>query len=489
MLFVPQAMGWLRAMLMAAALAVLTFPGAAQPTPSSIEGLIVKGQWQEAARAIFREARSAYPMENSIATAQAKAGWVGDALETIADWPAVAQPGGWLSLVQEAQSLPPATAAQLMERAQHLAQQHPAFAARVLTQLAQLHADRGQEVQAKIAWDQALRTATEQRSYRQISEVLVYSSTQSPVWMLAQLMDQLPADTAGAAFIYRDLAKVALRHGDKPRALSLIQSGRLAVAGLETEAMRKLALQGLSELAAEAGDTRQAASSQAQALTAMRAGQLDQALTIATGLSRNLYVDHGQDLYQRLVTDALQRQDLASAAYLLEHPVRPVSWRQAGYWRQLAGLQVQAGMTHKAQASYQQARQLLLAHPTLMRTARDIEQMLALAAAMRQHGFEAQGQQTMLDTLALLQRIPERRIDEQVRAATLMAQALWQAGRYGEAGQQAARAYSGAQGYSSRPMEKARLLAGLGSALATFQTAADRRTIPKADPKPLQSTR
>lgn len=67
------------------------------------------------------------------------------------------------------------------------------------------------------------------------------------------------------------------------------------------------------------------------------------ALAIASSLSQNLYVDHGQAAYKRIFDDAMMRGDLNTALYLAEHPVRLAKWTQADVWRQIAELQATRG--------------------------------------------------------------------------------------------------------------------------------------------------
>ena len=103
---------------------------------------------------------------------------------------------------------------------------------------------------------------------------------------------------------------------------------------------------------------------------------------------------------------------------------------------------------------------------------------------MRQNGFEAEGRKVTLDALAMIDLIPERRTDDRVRAATLIAETLWRDGMQSEAKEQALRAYRATSGYSDKNgMEKARLLSGLGQATSTFIAKASDQRVESRDRK------
>ena len=89
----------------------------AESAPSNVESLIIGSNWKEASRAIFLEAKSANRFEWTIPTGQAKAGFLEDALDTIAGMHPNTQPGALLALVVDAPSISPEKKAELVQRA------------------------------------------------------------------------------------------------------------------------------------------------------------------------------------------------------------------------------------------------------------------------------------------------------------------------------------------------------------------------------------
>lgn len=89
--------------------------------PNNVESLINRNKWKEASRAIFLEARSVDKFEWSIPAGQARAGFLEDALDTIADVAPNSQPGALLALVADVPSIPPEKKAELVKAALDMA--------------------------------------------------------------------------------------------------------------------------------------------------------------------------------------------------------------------------------------------------------------------------------------------------------------------------------------------------------------------------------
>ncbi|QBE67611.1 hypothetical protein EWM63_31320 [Pseudoduganella lutea] len=470
----------------------MAFQCAAEQAPSDVEALMSNNRWKEASRAIFLEAKSANKFEWSIPAGQANAGFLDDALDTIAGMHPNTQSSALLALVADVPSIPPKRSVELVQRALALARTMSGKSANYiksgeLAKVALFYSRQRAEPDAKTIFEEALKAAEkgadedDSGGYRQISEALVRDPKGSRDWMVVLVAKHLQRQgkNANSAFAYRDLAEVAIRHTNRQMASELIESGISAAKNISRESMRKSALEGLANVAVEAGYTKglPKTSPYTQAIQEARAGNPQRALAIASALSENLYVDHGQELHRRVFDDAVKREDLKTALYLGEHPIRPVSWIQANAWRQIAELQVKKGTKQDAAGSYLRASQTISGSPEAVRYLEEVETTLILGGSMRQNGFEAQGRKTTLGAIAMIDLIPGRRTDDRARAATLLAEALWRYGMYSEAKQQALRAYREASGYSDKNgMEKARLLSGLGQAASTFITkASDQR--------------
>lgn len=490
----------LRSTLVGVWAVVTAFHCAAEPAPSNVESLISGNRWKEASRAIFVEAKSANKFEWSILAGQAKAGFFDDALDTIAGMHPNMQPGALLALVADVPSIPPKHAVKLVQRALDLARAMSGKSANYLksgelAKVALFYSGYGAESDARSIFQEALRAAesgaTEEGSggYRRISEALVRDPKGSQDWMLVLVAKHLQRQgkTANSAFTYRDLAQVAVRHAKNQLASELVESGISAAKPISQDSMRKLALEGLADVAVEAGYTKglPEKSPYTQAIQEARSGDPQRALAIASGLSRNLYVDRGQEAHKRIFDDAVKREDLNTALYFVEHPVRPVSWKQANAWRQIAELQAKKGAKQEAAGSYLRAAQAISDSQESIRYFEEVKATAALGASMRENGFETEGRKATLDALAMIALIPERRTDGRVRAATLIAESLWRYGMHSEAKQQVLRAYRAASGYSDKNgMEKARLLSGLGQATSTFiAKASDQRVESKGRKK------
>lgn len=457
---------------------------AAEQAPSNVESLISGNQWKEASRAIFLEARSANRFELSIPVGQAKAGFIDDALDTIGGMHPNMQPSALLALVADVPSIPPKLSVELVQRALDSARKMSGKSANYLksgelAQVALFYSGNGAESDAKTIFEEALRAAekgaTEEGSggYRQISEALVRDLKNSQEWMVALVANHLQRQgrTSNSAFAYIDLAEVSARYPKSQLASELIESGISAAKAIKQESTRKYAFEKLANVALKVGYTKGLPESfpYIQAIQEARSGNPKRALAIASGLSQNLYVDHGQAVYMRIFDDAVMRGDLNTALYFAEHPIRPVSWTQANVWRQIAELQATRGAKQDAAASYLRASKAIFESREAVRYLEEVKGMLSLGASMRQNGFESEGRKASLDALAMIGLIPERRTNDRVSATTLMAETLWRYGMHSDARQLTLRAYRLASGYSEKKgMEKARLLSGLGQATSTY---------------------
>lgn len=242
---------------------------AAEQAPSNVEALISSNRWKEASRAIFLEAKSANKFEWSTPAGQAKAGFLDDALDTIAGMHPNMQPGALLALVADVPSIPPKQAVELVQRALVLARARSGKSANnpksgELARAALFYSGYGAESDALSIFEEALKAAesgaTEEGSdgYRQISEALANNPKGSQDWMVVLVAKclQRQGKTDNSAFAYRDLAQVAARHAKYQIASELIESGTSAAKAIGQDSTRKLALEGLTKVAVEAGYTK-----------------------------------------------------------------------------------------------------------------------------------------------------------------------------------------------------------------------------------------
>lgn len=469
---------------------------AAEQAPSNVEALISGNRWKEASRAIFLEAKSANKLEWSIPVGQAKAGFLADALDTIAGMHPNVQADALLALVANVPSISPKHSVELVQRVLDLARTKSGETANnlksgELAKVALFYSRNGAESDARAIFEEALRAAeigvTEKGSdgYKRISSSLVRDPKGSQDWMIMLIAKHLQRQgkTEDSAFAYIDLAQVAVRQNKSQMTPELIESGISAAKTIKRDFSRKLALDRLASVAIEAGYTKGLPKTlpDTQAVQEARSGNLKKALAIASGLSRNMYVDHGLAAHERIFDDAVKREDLNAALYFAENSVQPIPWRQANAWRQIAELQAKKGVKQDAANSYLRASQAISDSPGYLG---QVKSTLSLGASMHQNGFEAEGRKATLDALAMIDLIPERRTDDRISAATLAAETLWRYGIHSEAKQQALRAYRAASGYSDKNgSKKALLLSELGEATSTFIAKASDQRVESRDRK------
>jgi hypothetical protein len=456
----------------------------AESAPSNVESLIIGDNWKEASRAIFLEAKSVNRFDWTIPTGQANAGFLEDALDTIAGKPPNTQSGALLALVIDVPSISPEMKAGLVQRALDAARKISGNSANYLksgdlTKVALFYSRNGAESEARAVFEEALRAAESgvnedgSGGYRQVTQAMVRESTGNRDWMIAIVRQclQRTEKSTDSAFAYRDLAQVAVRIQKNELAIALIELGILSANTINQAPMQGLALESLANVAAEAGYTKRQPekSPYAVALQEARLGNLQKAHAIVSGLSSTLYVDHGLVAYKNVFDDAVKRGDLTAALYFAENPVRKISWVESDVWRQVAELQVKNGVKTYAFSSYHWAELAISINTEKIGYFEEVKAAVALAESMRQNGFDAEGGKVILDALAKIDLIPERRADDRIKACTLLSEALWRSGMFAEAKQQILRAYRLANGYGGRAdSERSSLLSGIGQATSTF---------------------
>lgn len=472
-------------MLFGVCFVAIGFQCMAEPSPANVESLIHKNKWKEASRAIFLEARSADGYEWGIPPGLAKVGFLDDALDTIAGMALNSQPGALLALVAAVPSIPPEKAAELAKVALDIARKRSGESSSYmksgdLTSVALFYSRTGAVTESRSVFEEALRCAESSvgekgsGAYREITETMARKLTGDQDWMIPLVMQYLQraGKTADSAFSYLDLARVAVHLQKKELASELIELGMSAAKTIDRSSMRKSTLEQFASIAMEAGYTKKLPekSTSALAIQEARSGHPERALAIASGLSENLYVDHGLETYKRVFDDAVKREDLETARYFAEHPVKKLPSLKIEVWRRIAELQVKKGLQKDAANSYRLATTTILDDLGTTRYLAEVKAIAALGESMRQNGFDAEGRKAILDSVPMIDQIPERREDDRILAGILLSETLWRSGMRSDAKQQILRAYRTASRYSDKVgiKGKGRLLSEIGQATSTF---------------------
>lgn len=206
------------------AIALSCMAESAPVKPNNVESLINRNKWKEASRAIFLEARSVDKFEWSIPAGQARAGFLEDALDTIADVAPNSQPGALLALVADVPSIPPEKKAELVKAALDMARKGSGKSSNYsrsgdLTGVALFYARTGAVPESRVVFEEALRCAESgigekgSGAYRRVTETMARESTGNQDWMIQLAMQHLQraGKTADSAYSYLDLAQVAVR--------------------------------------------------------------------------------------------------------------------------------------------------------------------------------------------------------------------------------------------------------------------------------------
>ncbi|MCT7313784.1 hypothetical protein N5J06_22670 [Ralstonia sp. CHL-2022] len=405
-----------------------------------------------------------------------------DALDTIATMPARTR-GSALLTVAEAASIPAKEKAKLAQQALDAARATPpgslnSIRSRELAHVALYYSAHGDEPTARAIFDESLNTAQlslgEQGSggYRQVTDAMAREPVACKAWTVSAVAKRLQADhnATNTAFAYKDLAKVATALGDKPLAANFIRAGVAAAEGIDQSSARKRLIEDFARVAVDADYTASLPEEAPDtlAIKAMRAGNPQKALSIISGLSEGLYVSQRETAFQRVLDDAIKRDDLSAALYLAEHPVKQAAWTQASTWRRVAEMQIKHGSKNDAANSYSRAENAAtagLASPGYLA----IEEAVALSDSLRQSGFGAEARRVALSATSRLQQMPTRNVEDRVKAGKLISEMLWRQGMRAQAQRELLDAYRAAETIpSNQQIVKARLMTGVGMALSTF---------------------
>lgn len=473
----------------AACLAMLIQPAVADAAASGVDKLLAANKWKEAAQAIFLEANATDRYESAVIVGQAKGGFVKDALESISRTP----PNNWswhfLSLANDASAISQDMRSHFVQKSLDAARNQTGDSVNYvksysLISIALYLSKNGANNEARAIFSEALATAenglTEKGSggFRNITEAMKGASPEAVRdWMLAPLKEKIDKTTESEnqAFACIDMVSVSGGLGKTEQASAFIECAKKAIGKVNDRSKRKLADERLAVAAQSAGVifAGVSASPYYEAIEEARSGNAKKSYDIVTGLNSNLYVDHRVSAFNEVLNDALTRNDLKTAHFFAQRPLRKGVSQEVGVWQKIAEKEVALGDRKSAGESYARAASALERIDSRYYVA-DALIFLHLADSMIRNGLEDEGRQVTLSSLPLFEGLADkRRKDDLVNASVAEATSLWKIGMRPEAKTFLRQAYQLASTYdvskvSSASSEKSRLLASVGSATLTF---------------------
>lgn len=463
---------------------LMTFSSQAQAASTNIESLMKSDRWKETSREIFLEAQSVENLDTSNIQEQARAGFLDDALQALAKMHANFQPDVLINIVNTVPSISKVQSVELLQKALDACRAMSMetidyIKSGILTKIAFAYLKLRMETEARKIFSEALQAAKaglkekNTGGYKQMTGSMVQQTVSDHVWMILLVKKAIENEgkDRNSTFAYLDLSTIAARMNENALASELIDLGYSTVSAIERSSVRALANEKLSYVAIGIGYKKRSfdGSPFIKALHEVRSGNIQEGIAIAATLPSNMYVDHAEYTHIRIVDDALQRNDLPTAIYLLEHAVKPVRWTIAERWKRVAELQFKKGAKEDAAKNYLQARQIILTSSDNYYSVYDIRTLISIAASLRENGFHTEARQVINESLTLNTYLREYQKDARIEAPTLIADAAWRNGMYSEAKQLVVNAYQAAHSYSEeRKSKKARMLSELGKTTSTF---------------------
>ena len=463
---------------------------AANATESSknIETLIATQKWQEASRAIFREAGTVSPRDLSVATNLAKAGFLGDAIASAQlQFPVVRTPV-LLDIAKNAPSLSHAKKDELVEMAienSRIDSGQNYLRSGDLALLSFVFMEMEKESKAKAIYEEAMSVAGKGLSekgnggYRRISEVLATADLKLVRdWMIfpmMKLVDNAP-DPFNAAFTYLDLARLQYRLNRREAAIRLLDSGMAAAKKLGNSVLEETAVDGLTRFALEIGEVEFAKRYgnrnrllPSYVIFEAERGNRAEAIALASRLQNTLYVGWKSETQSSLVSNAVKRKNLDDAVFYAERLTDGPTSIEMKAWTQIAELQISVGQRKAAQASYVRARDSLKKKSEHEYYYFEVIATLALGKSMFQNGFIEDGHSLISAAVQQMKTIPSRRIDDLISFKSKIAIALGSMGRTSEATNLLSDAYREAHAF---PQDKLFAQMTQGSLLSEIALAA-----------------
>ena len=251
-----------------------------------------------------------------------------------------------------------------------------------------------------------------------------------------------------------------------------IKCASIAISNIDKTKMQKLASKALAKVKEEIrhSDTSLSNWPSVESLHEARSGNTQKAYAIVSGLGQNFYVDHKSAAYEQVFNDALKRGDLKTAIFFAERPVRKMPHHEMSVWQKLAEKQTELGDHHSASESYRKASSYLNGIISSRRIHLfDIKNILSLGDSIFRASMKEEGHRIILLAKSLIDRIPERRIDDRIKASIFVSESLWNSGIQEEAKKLIQQAYFYAHLYDKDgKRQKARLLSAIGQSLLMF---------------------
>lgn len=455
---------------------------------SNAEALIARHDWHQAARAVLLEAGQEENIDSSLPLVQARAGFVDDALKTIAGLYAGSRP---YRLVEVAE-LPQVSAArreallgQALDIARQQAERDSTASTGAFMWLALHYCGAGNETQARALLALALEYAHKLDSYDRMIYAMQRSPQHTRSWMIGPVTQALARERENAAFNWLGLAELALKMGDKTQALGFVDQG-IEATGQLRDLRKGYVLSQFNLLALKAGRA-----SLPEPLTPYLnmtrlaiTGAPDQAYALLAAAPQDGNTNYGARLWPKLIKDASERNDLPTARYFAERPIKQSALEQASAWQQVAQLQWQAHQDFSA--SYRQAFQALEPAAGTPRSLEDISTLVKLLDLARQAGLKQPEPALLPQAVAMIDHLPADRPSDRIKARLQLLPWLWHQGTRDLATTQALTAYRDLSGYrDSSAATRAELLTEMGVVFSEVAAPSPGvRTSPPAPARP-----
>jgi hypothetical protein len=475
---------WLR--LIFACAALLAFQAAAKTNASDIESLIARDRWKEATRAIYLEARDSDPNVYKLSSAQARAGFMDDALDTIETMYRSGRSSELLSLARDIPSIPPENKKDLVQRSLDAARWTSGNYVKSgnLAELALFHSRQGLNLEAQSIFNEALFAANKgleeegNGGYQRITEAMKNAPPEAiKDWMFQEIRQHLDKakDPLSRTFACVDLAATAARLGRRDLTSDFVECGVAESRKIDRPSPRESALQDLGLAAEKVGywNRRLLLPPYALAIREAAGGNVQEAHSIVSRLRQNLYVDHGAEAYEKVFDDAIKRNDLRTAIYFAERPVRNIGANIAGAWQKIAEKQAEQGDNQMAAESYRKAAAALLEdRAEFHRYPFEVRRAIHLGESMRRNGMGDEGRRIILQVPPMIFKIRAQNIDGRIESITAASEAFWRLGMRVEAKKMLLEGYRSAHSYDVSRLggksQKARHLCAIGHTASIF---------------------
>jgi len=455
-----------------------------------VESLVQARRWDDAARSIFMESRQVDPIGWDTVVNQAQAGFIDEAIVIAKTIYPTSRSGLLLKILQSAPALSVGKQQEIiqlaLDNARGITGPEQQFVADAFTAMSLLEVGRGLDLTAQAVYREALEAAEKglgQQSnsgYRRVTDELVKADDRLlREWMVAPLVERVrkTPDPFDEALTYRDLAKLTYRLGNPAEAKRLIDLGLSVADAMPLNNLRMIAVRGIAEFAIRIRDASLMdrfrsdfqLSPEYAAYEAER-GNHDRALALISVIPNTLYVGHKRQTQIRIISEALQRKDLATAIYYTERLSECPYSVELKAWTQIAEAQADAGDMVAAKRSYEKAEALLKTKEESEYFDFEILTILALGQSLCRHGYRDHGDKIVASTSQYVELISTRRTKDRVLVRAAIAPALQRIGMQAEATRQVLTAYREAHAYptddsTSSKLTKAEMLSAVGLAV------------------------